>query len=60
MERDQGAALLTQVERVRRRIEQWRSTRSSGSAMDEALWDEAVALAGQYGVYAIARGLRVD
>jgi hypothetical protein len=60
MGRDDGAALLGHVERVRRRIEEWRSTRGGGSAMDETLWDEAVALAGRYGVYAISRSLRVD
>lgn len=60
MGRDEGTALLGHVERIRRRIEEWRSSGGSGSPMDEALWHEAVALARQYGVYAISRSLRVD
>lgn len=60
MGRDEGTAALGQVERVRRRIEQWRAARRSGMPMDEELWDAAVALARQYGVYAISRSLRVD
>ena len=48
------------MERVRRRIDEWRKTRVTRGRMSEELWRAAVALAREHGVYATARGLRVN
>jgi len=48
------------IERVRRRIEQWRRTRAKKTRMPEELWAAAVGLAREHGVYAAARGVRVN
>jgi hypothetical protein len=42
------------------RIEKWRRTRVKRTAMPEALWSEAVALARGEGMYRTARALGVD
>lgn len=60
MGRVEGAALLGRVERVRRLIEEWRSAKGSGTPMGDELWEAAVALAREFGVYAVSRSLRVD
>ena len=48
------------VAAVRARIERWRETRQPGKAMPDELWAAAVLLAGEHGLYAVARALRVD
>jgi hypothetical protein len=48
------------IERVRRRIEQWRRTRAKKTRMPDELWAAAVGLARDHGIYAVARGLRVS
>jgi len=49
------------IERVRHRFEDWRRTRTPGrSQIPARLWAAAVTLAGQHGVYAISRALRLD
>ena len=49
------------MERVRRRFERWRQTRTPRrSPIPEALWATAVALARQHGLYATSRLLRLD
>lgn len=48
------------LEEVRQRVKGWRETRAKLEPMPQELWDAAVALAGEHGVYRVARGLRVD
>jgi hypothetical protein len=49
------------IERVRHRFEHWRRTRTPGrSRIPARLWAAAVALAGEHGVYATSRVLRLD
>ena len=49
------------TERVRQRFERWRRTRTPRrSPIPDALWAAAVALAGQHGLYATSRLLRLD
>jgi hypothetical protein len=45
---------------VRQRFEDWRKTRKRSSAIPQALWDEAVALAREYGVSRTAQALRLS
>jgi hypothetical protein len=47
-----------EIERVRRRIEQWRRKRAKRTRMPEELWAAAAALAREHGLYAAAHGLR--
>jgi hypothetical protein len=60
MSRKKGAAPTARVEQVRRRIEQWRKTRSKRGPMPEPLWEAAVELAREQGVYATSQTLRVN
>lgn len=60
MERAHGGAMLEGIAAVRSRIERWRSTRPGRGPMPEDLWEEAVALAREHGLYRIARALPVD
>ena len=48
------------VEAVRRRIEEWRSTRSKRTRMSEDLWDAAASVANQHGLWLVSRALRVN
>jgi len=48
------------LEEVRQRVKEWRETRPKLEAMPQELWDAAVSLAGEHGVYRVARALRVD
>ena len=43
---------------VRQRFEDWRQTRKPSSPIPQALWDEAVTLAREYGVSRTAQALR--
>ncbi len=60
MKRTQRRALSAGVRELRGRIEQWRRTRKSRCRMPEPLWDAAVALAQEHGVYGISQALRVS
>jgi hypothetical protein len=60
MKRTQGRALPAGVKQVRGHIEQWRRTRKGRSRMPEPLWDAAVVLAQEHGVYGISQALRVS
>ncbi len=60
MKRKQGRALPAGAKEVRGQIEQWRRTRKSRSRMPEPLWEAAVALARDHGVYGISQALRVN
>ena len=54
------SALPTDVDGLRRRIDDWRRTRTRRSPMPGQLWEGAVALARAHGVYPIARTLGVN
>jgi hypothetical protein len=60
MSRTTGAARTARMEQVRQRIEHWRETRARRGRMPERLWEAAVALAREHGVYATSRGLRLN
>lgn len=49
--------ILTQVERVRQRLERWRRTRKKRTRIPEQLWQESVEVARSYGVNQTARAL---
>ena len=53
-------ALPIGVREVGGRIEQWRQTRKKQTAMPEDLWEEAVTLAREHGVYRISQALTVS
>ena len=48
------------VARLQSRLEQFRSTQSRRTKLPESLWQAAVELARQHGVYSVARPLRLD
>ena len=48
------------VEPLRQKIEHWRQMRAKRSPMPEPLWQAAVGLAQQHGVYAAAQALRLS
>lgn len=60
MRRERRGAVPPAIEELRNRIASWRATRKSGSPMPEDLWAEAVALAGEHGLYVVARDATVD
>jgi hypothetical protein len=55
-----GRQLGARVESVRRRIEHWRETRAKRTHMPAALWDAAVSLAREHGLWVISQELRVN
>lgn len=59
MKTRRAADLPADLESSRRRFEQWRQRRKGHSRIPDALWAEAVTLAGRYGVSRTARTLRV-
>jgi hypothetical protein len=50
----------TNLEDLRRRLEQWRSTHKRRGRIPETLWAEAAELARQHGIYQTARTLRLE
>ena len=60
MSQRKGAALAARVEQVKRQVERWRKTRSKRGPMPEPLWEAAVELAREQGVYATSQSLRVN
>jgi hypothetical protein len=48
------------VERLRRQSDEFRSTRPHRTKLPETLWQAAVELARQHGVYSVAHPLRLD
>ena len=48
------------IAQLQRQLDQFRSTQSQRTKLPESLWQVAVALARQHGVYAVARPLRLD
>ena len=55
-----GRTPAPEIGRIRERILHWRRTRVKKTRMPEELWAAAVALAGEHGLYATARGLGVS
>jgi hypothetical protein len=60
MSRKKQAAATARAEQIRRQIEHWRKTRSKRGRMPEPLWEAAVELAREQGVYATSQSLRVN
>jgi hypothetical protein len=48
------------ITQLRRQLEQFRSTRPGRTMLPESLWQAAVELARQHGIYAVAHPLRLD
>jgi hypothetical protein len=48
------------IAQLRRQLDQFRSTQSRRTKLPESLWQAAVELARQHGVYAVAHPLRLD
>jgi len=48
------------IAQLRRQLEQFRSTQPRRTKLPESLWQAAVALARQHGVYPVAHPLRLD
>lgn len=53
-------AIPIELERLRKRADQWRQNRGRLGPMPALLWREATALAHQIGAYAVARGLGLN
>ena len=48
------------ITQLQRQLEQFRSTRPTRTKLPESLWQAAVELARQHGIYAVAHPLRLD
>ena len=48
------------IEQLRRQLDEFRSTRPHRTKLPETLWQAAVELARQHGVYSVAHPLRLD
>ena len=48
------------ITQLQRQLEQFRSTRPARTKLPESLWQAAVELARQHGIYAVAQPLRLD
>lgn len=59
MKKRQVAKLPEPVCSLRDKVEQWRQRREKRTAMPEELWLEAASLSKTYGVYPVARDLRL-
>src|ERR1039458_1404564 len=59
MKQGQQQLLLAVVD-VRRKLDEWRKGGSSQKRIPQAIWDEAVGLANQYGVSPVCHELQVD
>ena len=59
MEQTKSDALPADIEAVRQGIEEWRQTRAKRTRMPEDLWQAAVSLAREHGLWRISRALRV-
>jgi hypothetical protein len=56
-----GTALIPEaITQLQRQLEQFRSSQSGRTKLPESLWQAAVELARQYGIYAVAHPLRLD
>jgi hypothetical protein len=55
-----AAPIPEAITQLQRQLEQFRSTRPARTKLPESLWQAAVELARQHGIYAVARPLRLD
>jgi hypothetical protein len=60
MTRKSTAPIPEAITQLQRQLEQFRSNQPSRTKLPEALWQAAVELARQHGVYAVAHPLRLD
>ena len=60
MNRKSRAPIPEAITQLQRQLEQFRSTQPSRTKLPESLWQAAVELARQHGVYAVAHPLRLD
>ncbi len=60
LRKDDGRQLEIRLSRVQRRFDDWRRSRSLGTRIPQALWQEAVQLAMILGVHRTAASLRLD
>ena len=60
MNRKSTALIPEAIAQLQRQLEQFRSSQPGRTKLPEALWQAAVELARQYGVYAVAHPLRLD
>jgi hypothetical protein len=60
MNRKSTAPIPEAITQLQRQLEQFRSTQPGRTKLTESLWQAAVGLARQYGIYAVAHPLRLD
>jgi hypothetical protein len=60
MNRKVTAPIPGAITQLQRQLEQFRSTRPARTKLPESLWQAAVELARQHGIYAVAHPLRLD
>src|SRR6516225_12042919 len=60
MNRKSTAPIPEAINQLQRRLEQFRSSRPARTKLPESLWQAAVELARQHGIYAVAHPLRLD
>ena len=60
MNRKSTRSMPEPIAQLQRRLDQFRSTQSRRTKLPESLWQAAVELARQHGVYAVAHPLRLD
>ena len=60
MNRKSTPAIPEAILQLQRQLDQFRSTQPRRTKLPESLWQAAVELARQYGVYPVAHPLRLD
>jgi hypothetical protein len=60
MNRKSAAPIPEAISQLQRQIDQFRSTQPVRTKLPESLWQAAVDLARQHGIYAVAHPLRLD
>jgi hypothetical protein len=60
MNRESTAPIPEAIIQLQRQLDQFRSTQTGRTKLPEPLWQAAVGLARQHGVYAVAHPLRLD
>ena len=60
MNRKSTAPIPEAIAQLQRQLEQFRSSQPGRTKLPEVLWQAAVELARQHGVYAVAHPLRLD
>jgi hypothetical protein len=60
MNRKLTAPVPEAITQLQRQLEQFRSSRSARTKLPGSLWQAAIELARQHGIYAVAHPLRLD